>query len=146
MYCLGVRQGFGLHTAADGVVYSGQWYNDLPHGPGVLAVNMGDVKFSGTFDAGSLHGFVEMTKVDGSVEKGFWIHGKREGLFLLDRHDSTSWLSTWKDNAIHGEWQMVWSRQDYHYLQNPRDAVNTELAGAIGAIRGLVTLKRIQSN
>jgi len=142
-FCLGVRQGTGIHTAADGVVYSGEWHQDLPNGSGVLAMEMGDIKFRGTFSDGALHGFVEMCKVDRSVEKGFWINGKREGLFYLDRNDSTSWLSTWRDGEICGAWLMVRAQQKYLHqnFEDPKKVINQELASVLVGIERLVSLR-----
>lgn len=144
-WCCGKRKGSGTSVAENGDKYVGQWDNDLPNGKGTLFMPIHCAKFKGTFVDGMLHGLAAMRLSDeDSEESGFWVNGKREGLFILDRRtDSTSWLSNWKDGKIVRNWELVREHKMYHLptIDDMTSSTNHELSAAMLGIASLVGMK-----
>lgn len=80
----------GKFCWTNGQEYDGEWYNELPHGKGVIIYNNGD-KYEGQFKAGQKHGKGTYYFADGKIKIGIW-----------------------KDNALNGECEIYYPNGGYY--------------------------------
>jgi hypothetical protein len=73
-----VRQGQGVFTCSDGVIYSGNWSNDKMNGKGYFLHPSGS-KYKGNFVDGKFDGSGSYTWPDGSSYEGEFKDSKLEG-------------------------------------------------------------------
>lgn len=73
----GLREGVGVCTYDNGIVYDGSWVSNLPHGEGRVTYPSGDV-FEGTFELGVRWGVGVTTFADGRLEVARYIAGEND--------------------------------------------------------------------
>lgn len=78
----GSMNGLGLFSWKEGHRYFGQWKNDKMNGKGKFVWKKGDY-YIGNYSNDFRHGDGEYYFTDGSILKGRWVYGKKEGTFVL---------------------------------------------------------------
>eukprot|EP00400_MALV-I_sp_L67-5_P000795 gene795-184_t len=72
------REGFGKYTRDDGIVYEGDWKNNLRHGQGTISYRSG-AKYAGGFSEDKEHDKGKLTYPSGDVYDGLWERDQKHG-------------------------------------------------------------------
>lgn len=96
-----IRDGFGHNKWPNGNEFKGQWFNDQPHGKGILILSEKS-SYRGEFVYGSYHGFGELKQEDGTIFTGQFQHGEQSGIGLLESVNNESFLGEFSRTKKHG--------------------------------------------
>eukprot|EP01083_Nonionella_stella_P028165 77570_1 len=79
------RNGDGKLLYSNGDSYDGQWKDDKYNGSGIFSKkNNGDV-YNGEWSNGTMHGDVIHTESDGTISKGQFKNGKKDGIWTFPK-------------------------------------------------------------
>ena len=95
-----IRDGQGHNKWSDGREYTGQWFNDQPHGKGMLVFPDGTV-YRGEFVYGSYHGFGQL-KTGDTTFTGQFQNGEQSGIGLLEAVNDEYFLGEFYRTQKHG--------------------------------------------
>lgn len=95
-----IRDGQGYNKWPNGREYTGQWFNDQPHGKGKLVFPDGGY-YKGEFVYGSYHGFGQLKEKD-TVFTGQFQHGEQSGIGLLESVNDEYFLGEFYRTKKHG--------------------------------------------
>lgn len=96
----GIREGQGTYTFQTGVVYVGQFANNLFNGKGTMKFADGK-SYEGDYVNGKIEGQGILTEKTGDYYSGTWKNEKRNGYGRQYNKSLNKWFEgTWKDNAL----------------------------------------------
>lgn len=92
-----VRQGFGTFTCQDGIIYSGNWFNDKMNGNGSY-IHPSGMKYEGDFVNGKYEGNGKYIWPDGYFYEGEFKDSKLVGQGLLRDPCGQTWVGKFEGN------------------------------------------------
>ncbi|XP_042259324.1 MORN repeat-containing protein 2 isoform X1 [Thunnus maccoyii] len=95
------RSGFGKHTSASGVIYTGEWHEDKMHGRGTLQ-HPSKAKYEGEFKDNMYHGTGTYTFPDGSMYTGHFNKNRLEGEGAFTNTEGLVWMGEFHGKAALG--------------------------------------------
>lgn len=118
----------GTVTTADGLIYSGEFKEDQPHGQGNLFLPDGS-SYVGNFDDGKFSGWGVFTYSQGGSFEGEWLHDKRHGIGIERGKDGRVIISGYWSNNVYSRPLDTQSSSSPKALPSPRAA---PIAPALG--------------
>jgi hypothetical protein len=97
----GLLQGFGILTYEDGSTYAGDFWQNKPHGKGIIISATGDHRYEGDFVHGKMHGVGVTTTSDGKRHEGLYENNKTHGKGV-SIHQGARYEGNWRDGMLDG--------------------------------------------
>ena len=104
----------GYGSILEPITWSGACVDGKASGEGRLAIEGVSAVYSGTMEAGKLHGYGVMTQSTGDRYEGEFHAGHRQGLGAFVWVNGDRYTGQWREDEPHGEGTFVWFNGDLY--------------------------------